>query len=546
MPYKPNKYQEAILDWAKNGKGNALIEARAGCGKTSTLVLLADLIVDEMKEPCLFLAFNDHIAKEIKTKLQDKIDKKQAEVKTVNSLGNSFLWSWMYIQYMNNPKDAGFTINVDDKKMYHIGQKLIDVELNQIDDYIDLDERNDIYYEFQKLCNLVRATYVPYKDHDAITAIMIRYNLFENVNTYGIDFASMVGTAIDMGIDMFDNGVFSKKEQKYVHTIDFADQLFLPLIKGMWAPKKVKEFGKTFILGDECQDWSNAQQRLILKCTTKTTQPRYIFVADERQAIYGFAGADTRSVQHLKEKFTLSYFPLNICYRCPKSHIKVIQKLVPDIEENPDGIDGEVHVIKNSEIAALAQHGDYIIARKNKELVDIMLDVLKQGKSIFVKDESLVKNTIANIRKLNCKSIIDLRKELKRLQADFKMQQKDPLLRISGSAISNDEADIYDTIFTLLENFESGSSSDNVKDFIKHIEKTLNTDINKSSVILSSVHGVKGGEAENVFVVSHNKFPYIDDRNTVDQNQQERNLEYIALSRSKNKMYLCQSEKSEN
>lgn len=541
MAYEPNKYQEKILNWAKNGTGNALIEARAGCGKTSTLIMLANIINNELNQPCLFLAFNNHIAEEIKIKMADKIKAGKLEVRTVNSLGASFISSYLFLQH-DKDKEA-FEIRLDNKKMSTIGQKIIDMELTVNDlEFIDPDERNDMYWEFKTLCDLIRTTNIPYKNLDSVNMLMARYGIFESVSTHGLDIADMARQAIEEDLKMFDNPP-KLKNGKCIYTIDYADQLFLPLARGMWAPGVAKNFGCSFILTDEAQDLSNSQHRLLMKCTTKKNNPRYIFVADESQAIYGFAGADTHSVEHLKEKFTLNYFPLNICYRCPKKHIQLIQSIVPDIEPNPNAIDGEIHIIKNSEIANLAQNGDYIIARKNKELVDIMLEILRQGKSIFVKDENLVKTTVSNIRKLNCKSTNDLKGELKKLQVQFQQQQKNPAERGSGSAISNDAADIYDSIFTLLDNFESNSQSKNTKDFIKYIEKILNVNPNSSSIVLSSVHGVKGGEADNVFVVSHNKFPYIDDRNTPDQNQQERNLEYIALSRAKKVMYLCQSEK---
>ncbi len=544
MNCEPNKYQKAILDWAENGTGNALIEARAGCGKTSTLIMLANLITEKLHKPCLFLAFNDHIAKEIKEKLQEKVDNKEIDVRTVNSMGNSFLWSYMFIQYSNQGINEQYDIRVDDKKMYRIGSKLIDEEFIKAGiEYVDEEEIGDIYYEFKKLCDLARLTNIPYGNYDAVTQLMIKYRLFENVQTHGIDFAALVEPAINQDIAQFTNAVWSSIDKKNIHMVDYADQIFLPNRQGMYCPKKIRNFANSFVLCDEAQDLSNAQQRLIQKCATKWNTPRFIFVADERQAIYGFAGADTHSVDHLKEKYNLNYFPLNICYRCPKSHIKLIQQLVPDIECNPNAKEGEVHLIDNEEIASLAKEGDYIIARKNKDLVQIMLSILKQGKSIYIKDKNLVSTTVSNIRKLQSKTINGLEVELKKLQVEFQQQQKDPVQRVSGSAISNDEADIYDTIFLLLENYRNNSTSSSTKDFIKYLSKILNTDVTRPSVILSSVHGVKGGESNTVFVVSHNRFPYIDDRNSADQNQQERNLEYIAISRSKDIMYLCQEGK---
>ena len=90
--FPPNHYQQDIIDWVINGEGNALVNALAGTGKTSTLELVASTYTGKM----LFLAFNNHIAAELneKPELQHYLKKKDEggaatlKVMTVNSLGN--------------------------------------------------------------------------------------------------------------------------------------------------------------------------------------------------------------------------------------------------------------------------------------------------------------------------------------------------------------------------------------------------------------------------------------------------------------------------
>jgi superfamily II DNA/RNA helicase len=38
--YRPSQYQQAIINWLMTGTGNALVDAKAGSGKTSTLCML--------------------------------------------------------------------------------------------------------------------------------------------------------------------------------------------------------------------------------------------------------------------------------------------------------------------------------------------------------------------------------------------------------------------------------------------------------------------------------------------------------------------------
>jgi superfamily II DNA or RNA helicase len=64
MLFKPSKYQKIIFDFITKGVGNAVINAKAGSGKTTTLVEAMKLI--PQKEKALFVAFNKAIEQELK------------------------------------------------------------------------------------------------------------------------------------------------------------------------------------------------------------------------------------------------------------------------------------------------------------------------------------------------------------------------------------------------------------------------------------------------------------------------------------------------
>src|SRR5690242_21043783 len=79
---EPSPLQRAILDYVQNERGNLLIVARAGTGKTSTLEMIADVLENDMtssgpdtgarvnvKPSATFLAFNKSIATELSTRL---------------------------------------------------------------------------------------------------------------------------------------------------------------------------------------------------------------------------------------------------------------------------------------------------------------------------------------------------------------------------------------------------------------------------------------------------------------------------------------------
>lgn len=77
--FKPSHYQEAIFQWVTNGRGDAVVQACAGSGKTTTLVQAAQLLHSSR---ATFLAFNNHIVKE----LQERLGKSMS-CKTIHSVG---------------------------------------------------------------------------------------------------------------------------------------------------------------------------------------------------------------------------------------------------------------------------------------------------------------------------------------------------------------------------------------------------------------------------------------------------------------------------
>lgn len=189
------------------------------------------------------------------------------------------------------------------------------------------------------------------------------------------------------------------------------------------------------------------------------------------------------------------------------------------------------------------------IARKNKDLADIFLAIVQEGKPVYLKDKDLVENTIKSIKNLNCKNIAELNTKLEELKEQFKREMKNPENALTASAINNGKMDIYSMIQSLLtyyvETYNSidGLAVDNFTDFIS---KLLVTEPSDNAVIVSSIHQVKGLESKRVFIINYNLMPYTSQRKTADDNIQEKNLRYIAITRAKEILYLCEGEEDED
>ncbi|MGF1577546.1 MAG: UvrD-helicase domain-containing protein [Cyanophyceae cyanobacterium] len=131
---------------------------------------------------------------------------------------------------------------------------------------------------------------------------------------------------------------------------------------------------KDWVLVDEAQDLSRAQLDLVLKLPSETD--RMVFVGDPQQAIFGFAGSDDQSWTRIQQAINPTLFPLSITYRCPKSHVRLAKNLVPQIEAKDDAPKDEIHVIPPQDIKETTQPGDLILCRFTAPLVGLCLKLV--------------------------------------------------------------------------------------------------------------------------------------------------------------------------
>ena len=358
------------------------------------------------------------------------------------------------------------------------------------------------------------------------------------------------------------------------------------------------------VIVHNCQDLSVLQQMFVKLFVGYNT--RMIAVGDEKQAVYAFAGADTKSIKNLKKNFDLTELPLNTCYRCPKNVIKLAQDMVPSIDWNHKREDdGIVEFIDDSNLKDKLQPGDVILARRNNDLVRLYKKlVLDEKISIKFKNQEMVTTIVNEIKKVIKEYIkrynayanvekelyrlcdekgINWRKDDKHLSKTDKsfMQSKYKELVKQNKQISKqlcksnyninylktcmDEykekgeyaftydgqkdnicVEYFDVIESLLEQYKQNESGILVNDFIVYTESFLKGNIYKEVPILSSIHMMKGGEADNVFIIDYPRFPYIYSNQTEDAQQQEKNLQYVALTRPKKNLYLCRISRCRN
>lgn len=477
----PSKYQKTVYTYIQKGKGNALINAVAGSGKSTTIVNALRLIPADKQ--VLFLAFNKSIVEELKIKIGNLPN---VDIRTLHSLGCKVLMKALkstvdeakYKSWLNTGIQTGFiapTVKLDTQ----------DFET----------WKGNIH----KLLDLGRVNLA--KSDAELDDLAYKHNLM----------------IVDNEIAMVRRGIAWGESETSI--IDYTDMIYLPVIKKL----RVYQYDWVFI--DECQDLNAAQRNLFLMCLKPTG--RFVAVGDPRQAIYGFAGADVESFNLLRQIPHTVGLPLSVCYRCDSSIINLSKEIVPQIEARDNAPEGEVKMDCKLEDV---QDGDMVLCRVTAPLVSLCMHYIAKGVKAYVKGRDIGKNLINMIKKTNKSDMRDVMEKLER-----------ELGRIIGKVVTKTncteeeakESEMYRAYQDKLNVIEILSEGlDDAEAVIDRIDAIFSDD-ERNGICLSSVHKSKGLESDRVFIIRPDKFYLKACMRVPWMAEQERNLIYVAYTRAK-------------
>lgn len=477
----PSKYQQAVYNHIENGNGNAVIDAVAGSGKSTTIVNAIKLI--PTTNTLLFLAFNKAIVEELKMKIGNLPN---VEVRTLHSLGMSAMLK-------------SFKFTVDEKKYTtYINDG---VKYGQIKATIELVEEEQQTYKqnVKKLVDLYRVNLCT--DLQSLETVCEKYEI------------ATLDNECEMALNVVKWGL------NQISVIDFTDMIYFPNVKKLQMP----QFDYVFI--DECQDLSACQRELFLKALKPNG--RFVAVGDPRQAIYGFAGADVESFNLLKDIPNTTLLPLSVCYRCDNAIIEMAKNIVPQIEARENAPEGIVQEdVKLSQIV----DGDMILCRVNAPLVALCMKYIGEGTKAYVKGRDIGTNLINMINKTKRRNINDaidsIHKEGKKIVAKIVRKSKCSETDAKTDATYTNFLDKVRAIEVLSEGLQYSDA------VCRRIESIFKDD-QKNGICLSSVHKAKGLEADNVYILMRDKFYNKYAMRIEWMAEQETNLVYVAYTRAK-------------
>lgn len=495
--------QTSVFDFVKTGHGNAIIEAVAGAGKTSTIIEA----LKYMKGYTYLAAFGKKMGAELKARIVG-IDNVNAG--TFHSYGFGLLIK------------AFKGVKLDNHKINDIVNDLII-------------RRADLapYAEFcvtavSMAKNRAIGHVCPIDDMGAWKVMIDQFDMMDSLPAFD---DATIYRAIKMCIFVL------KASIAQTAIIDFADMIYHVLMH------KIKCFKHDYVIIDEAQD-TNPARRALAKMMLKNTG-RLIAVGDPHQAIFGFAGADNDSLSQIARDFNCITLRLSITYRCPKAIVKHAQNWVSHIEAADTAPDGVFDTARFDDITmpenyikqrGLTKHKyhvsnmtgkDAILCRLNKPLVEMAFALLRQGIACKIEGKDIAKQLINLTKKWKVRSLSELRTKLSEY-ADIECAKA---LANKNEGRAEALRDRVDTLFVLMQKADEDGL--NISGFQTMISNMFDDKVSEKGILtLCSVHKSKGLEWQRVFILGRADFMPSTMATQAWQMAQEINLIYVAITRA--------------
>lgn len=472
--------------------GNPLISAVAGAGKTTTIVRALDLIPQSKR--VLFLAFNRKIAKELQTRVPSHV-----KAQTLNSLGHGAWMGWLRT-HGQDPK----LLELKEDKVRTMAKELC--------------RFRDVPHAIQAVTKLVRlaksAGMAPMSNEPCRPLVRDTPEAWgELIRHHDVELPVRGEVEMPEGevVELSRMVLLRSFEDRM--TIDFDDQLYLSVLLGARVPTY------DWVFVDEAQDLSPLQHELVARALGGSG--RLCAVGDERQAIYGFRGAASDSMEVLKARFGMRSLPLHVSYRCPQAVVETAQEYVEHIRPHASAPVGEV--VKDDTLLwdADVRVGDMVLCRFTAPLVEARLHYLKRGIPAQILGNDMAQNLLNLIASLEPRGVKDLANRLDRWEA------KEVLKAGENEARAEAVKDRAESLRIFVE----------VARDLDHLEQVIReafTEDPRQRVTLATIHKSKGLEAHRVFIINHGVTPKFARQEW--QIRQEQNLKYVGVTRAQERL----------
>jgi len=483
MTFTPTPEQSAIVDFVTSSSQNLLISALAGAAKTSTLVLIAEALPNTQ---ITAISFNKRIAEEMKKRLPPN-----CESMTLNSLG---FRTWT--------ANLGQRAKVDSGKIYRLVKEAIEHQ--------DEDLQKYLWDRFTILMSVLEEGktrgWLPDDYRPPIRGNALPTPLLDDEEFFSTTEEELLPAEQLLISELMRRSCDEALGLAGPMVLDFSDQLFMPTLWPVsWSSPPV-------VLIDEAQDLSPLNHVMLKKFARR----RLIAVGDECQSIYGFRGADQHSMANLETTFAMERMTLTVSFRCPIAIVEAALWRAPTMKWGPNAKPGSIATLASWDASTIPDDG-VILCRNNAPLFSTAIKLLRNGRHPELVGSDIGKTLVKWLRKLGPE----------------KMTQAEALAALADWTAKKLEksrvpAKVHDQAACLEVFIRQGRT---LSDAIAYAEKVLSLG---GPVKLMTVHKSKGLEFDDVYLL---------DEDLIDRDApQERNLRYVAITRSKSTLTYIYSE----
>jgi superfamily I DNA/RNA helicase len=334
---------------------------------------------------------------------------------------------------------------------------------------------------------------------------------------------------------------FKKKKEIF----DFTDMIELYLESG-----PVPKLDVVFI--DEAQDLCKLQWRMLHKITQDPVKKIYVS-GDDDQAIYRWAGADVDHLIRLngkREVLQQSYRCSKVIQNCSQRIIGRVRNRIPKKWQGTDK-SGFVQYHNYPEGVNLKEPGSWLVlARTNYMLDEIERDIRLQG-MLYKRNNKLpvstkLLNAVESWKKLNREEIVplvDIKNIYSYMSSQIGIERGHKNLRMADK----EEYELEELVMhhgLLMAGRPWDVAFDKVgnrdKEYLRAIEMRGNVSTNPQ-LHLSTIHGAKGGEADNVMLLT--------DLSRKSQEAMEKDSDdecrvfYVGATRARNQLHIVQPQR---
>lgn len=486
--------QAAFYNWVRTGSGSCVLVAVAGAGKTSTIINSLSMMSGDV----FFGAYNKAIAEELKARVPSS-SAANIDVSTMHAVGFRF---WRRVA----PR-----VTIDQDKCRKIFRAASDVHTH----YKQLES------PVLKLVSLAKQAglgVLKSANNGAFAGLVDHHDI--ECPEFVID-GQVRRNGTDLVIGLAKKTLARSTETDH-DVIDYDDMIFAPLFHN------AKVWEHDWVLIDEAQDTNATRRALALRMLKRGG--RLVAVGDPHQAIYGFTGADSDALNLIRDAVGAVEMPLTTTFRCPTSVVQVAQQWVAHIHAAATAPAGLVIKGELDKLSDLVKPGDAVLCRFTAPLITNVYALIAKGIPAKVEGREIGAGLKALATRWKTESLTTLQTYLDTLleteSAKLRAKEKE------SKAVALE--DKVRCLGVLIRRAKEKDPKASVPALLAEIDGLFGDQV-RDCVVFSTIHKAKGREWNRVVWIQTGPSPWA---RKEWERQQEANLCYVAVTRSKNELVL--------